>query len=77
MYTFKDKLVLKNKYIKDNTQHPYDYIDYNLQDKMSVPEMYFWNYLRSCGLSMYFEYPILNYFVDLADPKTKICIEID
>lgn len=40
-------------------------------------EAILWGYIRCAGLPFYPEYPILDYFIDFADPYLKIGIEAD
>ena len=44
---------------------------------MSVAEKFVWSEIRSIGLPMFPQFPVLGYFVDFADPVKKIAIEVD
>lgn len=45
--------------------------------EMTVIEHNLWDSIRWFGLPFYPQYPISWYFVDFADPKLKIAIEVD
>lgn len=44
---------------------------------MSPIEFNVWSDIRSNGLMFYPQFPVLNYFIDFADPIRKIWIEVD
>jgi len=40
-------------------------------------EAWLWNDIRAIDLVLYPQYPVLNFFVDFANPKAKVAIECD
>lgn len=40
-------------------------------------ETWFWSDIRACDAVLYPQYPVLNFFVDFANPKAKVAIECD
>lgn len=48
MYTYQDRAKLREKY-KNITPYssPYEFIDFDMFTKNSVPEMYLWNEIRT------------------------------
>lgn len=55
------------------TVHPYEIFPW----QFSKAEDCFWHEVRCSWLPLYPEYPILNYFVDFANPNLKLAVEID
>jgi len=75
-FTWEDRKQLRINYSYwEPKTCPYSYFDFF--DYLSPIETQMWNELRSQWLPFYMQYPILNYFVDFADPVKKICIEVD
>lgn len=55
--------------------HPYHFVSF---EELSPIEKDMWGEIRCTGLpNIFMQYPILNYFVDFANPKLKYCIECD
>jgi len=50
---------------------------YNWDTIFSHTERLVWSDIRSIGIPFYPQYPVLNYFIDFADPIKKIAIEVD
>lgn len=44
---------------------------------MTPIEAWFWSDIRACDAVLYPQYPVLNVFVDFANPKAKVAIECD
>ena len=40
-------------------------------------ERWFWSDIRACDAVLYPQYPVLDFFVDFANPKAKVAIECD
>lgn len=59
----------------DSRINPYEICDW-IQTFTPI-ERNVWHDIRVIGLPMWPQYPILNYFVDFADPIEKIIIEVD
>lgn len=54
---------------------PYMYFDW--PQIFSPIESLVWNDIRGVGIPFYPQWPVLNYFLDFADPIKKIGIEVD
>lgn len=44
---------------------------------MTPIESWFWADIRACDAVLYPQYPVLDFFVDFANPKAKVAIECD
>jgi len=44
---------------------------------MTPIETWFWADIRACDAVLYPQYPVLDFFVDFANPKAKVAIECD
>lgn len=44
---------------------------------MTPIEKWFWADIRACDAVLYPQYPVLDFFVDFANPKAKVAIECD
>lgn len=44
---------------------------------MTPIESWFWHDIRACDAVLYPQYPVLDFFVDFANPKAKMAIECD
>jgi very-short-patch-repair endonuclease len=58
----------------------YPHVDTNFIDwteMMSIAEKLMWVEIKSMGLPMYPQFPVLGYFIDFADPVKKVGIEVD
>ena len=77
-YTIEDRIKIKKNYktLYHKWCCPYSlWIDFC--EYMSPIEYNVWNEIRSNWLKFYPQYPVLNYFLDFADPINKIWIEVD
>lgn len=54
--------------------YPYDLPIFNYATPIEIE---LWEMLRANGLPFVMEYPVLNYFIDFADPYMKVGIEAD
>lgn len=66
------------KIMKKGKMNPYDLFDFDFTKYASHLEKYAWHRIRCLGrFPMFPEVPVLNYFIDFANPKLKIGIEMD
>jgi hypothetical protein len=72
-FTYKQRVDMRKNYeFWHPNSCPYSYFEYNISDYFTPIEQNIWNELRANGLPFYFQYPVLNYFLDFADPIRKI-----
>lgn len=72
-YSITQREMLRQKYAEKLSDDPYFYWPFDFSPVESI----FWNDIRCRWIKLYPEYPVLNYFIDFADPINKIWIEID
>lgn len=72
-YSITQREMLRQKYAEKLSDDPYFYWPFDFSPVESI----FWNDIRCRWIKLYPEYPVLNYFLDFADPINKIWIEID
>lgn len=72
-YSKQQRNELRRKYSEKLIEDPYFYWPFDFSPTESI----FWNDIRCRWIKLYPEYPVLNYFLDFADPINKIWIEID
>lgn len=53
------------------------YMIYDWCSNFSPIETDAWNSIRGLGIPLYPEFPVLNYFIDFANPYLKIGVEVD
>lgn len=75
MYTFEERKQIREAYKKWRPYtSPYSYFDW----RFSPAESKFWYDIRTtCPAILYPEFPVLNYFIDFADPVRKVGFEVD
>lgn len=78
-YTFAERLIIKNKYKECNLKNYLNFGRNSVNFKFSTIEFIVWSEIKCIYECRNFvpEYPILNYFVDFADPINKIVFECD
>lgn len=72
-YTITQREMMRQKYAEKLLDDPYFYWPFDFSPIESI----FWNDIRCRWIKLYPEYPVLNYFIDFADPTNKIWTEID
>ena len=76
-FTLEDRNEIRRRYSKFNEWDcPYSFIP-DLMESMTPIEKNIWELFRENGIIIYPQYPVLNYFIDFADPIKKIWIEVD
>lgn len=78
--TYKDRLLIKRQYrAKERTGglgDPY-FGGIHWRVYMSPIEWELWDDIRSWGIRLYPQYPVLRYFADFANPDEKVVVEVD